>query len=307
MEVNDLRAGADLDALIAQLHELVKKWRHLESVDETGLPHGVIWASDCADELEALLTRRDQPDTRSEAPPPEELDRLYPGIPPTDGKLDLSLLNDVCYCMDEARCVGVPIVQMAKHEITVLRAACGDATPHVDALMKILHQRVEERSVLGLRLTPDSYQYIADDVRWILALALTRRDAPDDDEPLHTGDDERLDLLTGLRAGVEAMRDDPDMFDQGEYVETTLKDLDKLDELIVATIRRESALTQRDQPEKRTEHWSVEVRRNGENLVTIESNCLSGKPDFSAEEEQVIREAGRHLLAFIGNGDVSNF
>ena len=37
------------------------------------------------------------------------------------------------------------------------------------------------------------------------------------------------------------------------------------------------------------EHWSVEVRRNGENLVTIETNCLSGKPEFSEAEANTIR------------------
>lgn len=49
-----------------------------------------------------------------------------------------------------------------------------------------------------------------------------------------------------------------------------------------------------------TGHWAVTVSRNGEELVTIESNCLSGKPEFSAEDERVIREAAAHLKAFIG-------
>ena len=48
------------------------------------------------------------------------------------------------------------------------------------------------------------------------------------------------------------------------------------------------------------EHWSVTVTRNGENLVTIESNCLSGKPEFTETEAQVIRDAAEHLKAFIG-------
>lgn len=48
------------------------------------------------------------------------------------------------------------------------------------------------------------------------------------------------------------------------------------------------------------QHWAVSVSRNGENLVTIESNCLAGKPDFSAEDKQCIRDCARNLLAFIG-------
>lgn len=48
------------------------------------------------------------------------------------------------------------------------------------------------------------------------------------------------------------------------------------------------------------DHWSVSVERNGENLVTIETNMLSGKPDFTPEEEDTIRAAGETLLAFIG-------
>lgn len=47
-------------------------------------------------------------------------------------------------------------------------------------------------------------------------------------------------------------------------------------------------------------HWSVTVERDGENLVTIEPRCLSGKPDFTEAEAQTIRDAAEHLLAFIG-------
>jgi len=47
-------------------------------------------------------------------------------------------------------------------------------------------------------------------------------------------------------------------------------------------------------------HWSVTVTRNGENLVTIESNCLSGKSEFTDAEAETIRDAARHLKAFIG-------
>lgn len=48
-------------------------------------------------------------------------------------------------------------------------------------------------------------------------------------------------------------------------------------------------------------HWSVEVTRDGETLVTIASNCLSGKPEFTEEEAQTIRDAARNLDAFIGS------
>jgi hypothetical protein len=53
-------------------------------------------------------------------------------------------------------------------------------------------------------------------------------------------------------------------------------------------------------PEPQTKHWGVDVRRNWENLVTIESNCLSGKPEFSEVEADVIRQCADHLHAFIG-------
>lgn len=48
-------------------------------------------------------------------------------------------------------------------------------------------------------------------------------------------------------------------------------------------------------------HWSVTVERNGEPIVTIESNGLSGR-EISAEDEDAIRAAAHHLLAFIGDG-----
>jgi len=50
---------------------------------------------------------------------------------------------------------------------------------------------------------------------------------------------------------------------------------------------------------KATQHWSVAVDRNGENVVTIGSDSLSGR-ELSAEDERVIRTAARHLLAFVG-------
>lgn len=46
-------------------------------------------------------------------------------------------------------------------------------------------------------------------------------------------------------------------------------------------------------------HWSVTVRRNGEDVVTLEQNSLSGR-DISPEDEWAIRVAALHLLTFIG-------
>ena len=48
------------------------------------------------------------------------------------------------------------------------------------------------------------------------------------------------------------------------------------------------------------DHWAVTVERSGEIVVMIESNCLSGR-DISPEDEEAIRTAARHLLAFIGD------
>lgn len=50
------------------------------------------------------------------------------------------------------------------------------------------------------------------------------------------------------------------------------------------------------------EHWSVTVERNGEKVVTIESNCLSGR-EISRDDENTIRTAASHLMAFIGHSD----
>lgn len=47
------------------------------------------------------------------------------------------------------------------------------------------------------------------------------------------------------------------------------------------------------------EHWAVTVYREGEEIVTIESNCLSGR-ELTPEDEAAIRTAANHLLAFIG-------
>lgn len=49
-----------------------------------------------------------------------------------------------------------------------------------------------------------------------------------------------------------------------------------------------------------SDHWSVTVERNGEQIVTIETNCLAGR-EISTEDEEAIRTAAHHLLAFIGD------
>ena len=46
-------------------------------------------------------------------------------------------------------------------------------------------------------------------------------------------------------------------------------------------------------------HWAVTVYRDGEEVVTIEHACLSGR-ELSSEDEEAIRNAAYHLLAFIG-------
>lgn len=48
-----------------------------------------------------------------------------------------------------------------------------------------------------------------------------------------------------------------------------------------------------------TQSWAVMVERNGEQVVTVASNHLSGR-DLSAEDERVIRMAADHLRAFVG-------
>lgn len=53
-------------------------------------------------------------------------------------------------------------------------------------------------------------------------------------------------------------------------------------------------------PDIARHHWAVTVSRDGEEIVTIESNCLSGR-EISAEDEETIRTAARALLGFIGD------
>lgn len=47
------------------------------------------------------------------------------------------------------------------------------------------------------------------------------------------------------------------------------------------------------------EHWAVTVWRNGEAILTIESNMLSGR-DLSPEDVDCVRRSALHLASFIG-------
>lgn len=51
---------------------------------------------------------------------------------------------------------------------------------------------------------------------------------------------------------------------------------------------------------ERRVRWTVMVERDGENLVTIGWNHLSGKSTLSPQDEEVIRTAAHHLLSFVG-------
>lgn len=48
-------------------------------------------------------------------------------------------------------------------------------------------------------------------------------------------------------------------------------------------------------------HWGVDIRVNGERVLTIESICLSGVDDI-AKYREVIQGCAHHLLGFIGDG-----
>lgn len=50
----------------------------------------------------------------------------------------------------------------------------------------------------------------------------------------------------------------------------------------------------------RADHYAVTVRRNGDEIVTIETNCLSGR-QISSADEKAIRWSARQLLGFIGD------
>jgi hypothetical protein len=45
--------------------------------------------------------------------------------------------------------------------------------------------------------------------------------------------------------------------------------------------------------------WAVEVRSDGEVVVTIEDRCLSGR-DITEADADLIRDCAQQLLAFVG-------
>lgn len=53
-------------------------------------------------------------------------------------------------------------------------------------------------------------------------------------------------------------------------------------------------------PRSPQDHWSVSVSRNGENVVTIETNMLTGR-ELDEADERTVRTAAHHLLAFVGD------
>lgn len=74
----------------------------------------------------------------------------------------------------------------------------------------------------------------------LLASPLHAGAEPEEDESLHTGDDERIDALTNIVTGLEAMRDDPE--DNADITfDSVIEDCMALDALIVATVKRERA------------------------------------------------------------------
>jgi len=50
---------------------------------------------------------------------------------------------------------------------------------------------------------------------------------------------------------------------------------------------------------KEVKHWAVEIRVNGDEILTLESNCLSGIENI-ADYRDVVVNCAEHLLAFIG-------
>lgn len=51
--------------------------------------------------------------------------------------------------------------------------------------------------------------------------------------------------------------------------------------------------------------WSVTVERNGEQVVTIASNHLSGR-DITPADAELIQRAARHLLSFLGDRPIAD-
>jgi hypothetical protein len=51
--------------------------------------------------------------------------------------------------------------------------------------------------------------------------------------------------------------------------------------------------------ETNLQHWSVEVRVNGKQVLTIESNCLYGVSEPTVAEERGLRLAALHLRSWV--------
>lgn len=69
-----------------------------------------------------------------------------------------------------------------------------------------------------------------------------RVEGNDPDEQLHTGDDDRLDLVSSILATAEELEGNEEMM---ECAASIIDDCHKLDELIIATIKRERAAADR--------------------------------------------------------------
>lgn len=54
------------------------------------------------------------------------------------------------------------------------------------------------------------------------------------------------------------------------------------------------------------DHWAVRVSVNGEQVLCIESEWLSGIPDIDKHAD-IVRTCAEHLLAFIGPKDPEPF
>lgn len=52
------------------------------------------------------------------------------------------------------------------------------------------------------------------------------------------------------------------------------------------------------------EHWGVDVRVNGQGVLTIESNSMSGVENIQ-DHADAVRTCAMHLLSFIGEPDLS--
>lgn len=48
-----------------------------------------------------------------------------------------------------------------------------------------------------------------------------------------------------------------------------------------------------------SEHWSVTVAKDDDEILTIAEGWLAGK-ELSREEEETVRKAAEHLLSFLG-------